>query len=1481
MPHLWLLNVQISAWQQTYERPLSIYQIWLEDKSKLLGVTKLRSLGLCVGASNISLVLLEKRNNEDIQVLKTVILPHEGNPRKAIMTVIDEQLLKSVDGIAVTGRKLRNKLCASSISEPEAVEYAYKYLAHPYSGADIIVSAGGETFMAYELDREGRITNVYTGNKCASGTGEFFLQQIKRMNLTVEEAVNGSDLDKPYKVAGRCSVFCKSDCTHAMNKGTPKGRVTSGLCEMMAVKIIELLKKTNPQKVLLVGGVSANTAMIHFLNKAFPVLHVPEQAKYFEALGAALWALDAETKPISSIDELFKEGESSYSVLPVIEDFIPSVKFKQAFGKEAVEGDTCIIGLDVGSTTTKAVLMRTGDNAILASCYLRTNGDPVGASRACYRALNQQVGANIEIIGLGVTGSGRQIAGLHALTPAVINEIIAHATAAVYFDPMVDTIFEIGGQDAKYTFITNGVASDYAMNEACSAGTGSFLEEAARESLYISTEDIGDIALKSKRPLNFSDQCAAFISSDIKSAIQEGARVEDLAAGLVYSICMNYINRVKGNRAVGQKVFMQGGVCYNKAVPAAMAALTGKEIIVPPEPGLMGAFGVALEVKNKLELGLLQPMRYDLAELEAREVFYEQPFICAGGKEKCDRKCAISLIRIKEKVYPFGGACNKYVNLVRSREQQDLDKLDLIGLRERLAFKKYGSGGASLLPPNHKTVAINNSLLTNTLFPLYYNFFTALGFDVLLRDEIDQEGMERRGAEFCYPVEIAHGSLMSALRKEPDIIFLPHVASMPVKNGADTSVTCPFVQAEPYYLRAAFKELADKVVLSPVLNFSRGYGHEHDVFIAVAKQLGIKSKYAKEAFDLAVKAQNNFHGECQETGSAFIEDLEQHPEETAVVLFGRPYNALTKKANMGIPQKLATRGYRVIPYDFLPYADEEPSDSMFWALGQTILKAAKFTKRHPQLYPVYITNFSCGPDSFLVGFFREIMGEKPSLTLELDSHTADAGLDTRIEAFLDVIKSYVEISRNKKPPEVFDFKPAEVISEGGKTWVRSSTGIKYSLTDPKVHVLTPSMGDLGSKLLAASLRHVGIRAFPVPAPTEKELKIGKGYASCKECLPLILTLGSLMEYLGNRQDTQEILVYFMPTSPGPCRFGQYNVLIKNLISKMRIKDVAQISLTCDNSYAGMGNEFSVRAWQAIIIADVMEEIYSALLTTARDKERALGIYNSVCGKIVESLEKDNWKTVKDKLRKATAMLKKIERVQSIETTPRAALVGEIYVRRDGFSRQYLVERLAEKGIMVKTAPISEWIYYCDHLLNNKDDSRKKGFISSYVEHIVKYSYEKTIKEIFSSSGLYEAHMVDVERMLQCASGIISPKLTVETILTAGSALAEIVEEVAGVISIGPFGCMPSRIAESIISARINETKPEISRDKELVKRVMERYPSLPFLAIETDGNAFPQVIEARLEIFCLQVERVHQRIMEVKAKSSHLKKYATVANCIK
>ena len=330
------------------------------------------SLGICLGASTVSLTRL--RNNSGVsEVVWSQNHDHEGNPRRCLTDLLGKvEDIKNLN-IAVTGRKFRKLLTLSSISEPEAVELAYRFILPPDHPCKLIVSAGGETFMVYHLDEDGRIQDIHTGNKCASGTGEFLIQQLGRMGLTLDDVRLMELPETFYKMSGRCSVFCKSDCTHALNKGVPKEQIVAGLSFMMAAKIIELLKKFPKSPVMLVGGCSHNHAMVHYLRNEIGTLLIPPEAPWFEALGAALWALDNETSPFTGLEEIFGDRSTSLSFHKPLNDYKQKVHFKTQQHGVAAPHDTTIVGLDVGSTTTKGVIMRRQDKAILASEYLRTN----------------------------------------------------------------------------------------------------------------------------------------------------------------------------------------------------------------------------------------------------------------------------------------------------------------------------------------------------------------------------------------------------------------------------------------------------------------------------------------------------------------------------------------------------------------------------------------------------------------------------------------------------------------------------------------------------------------------------------------------------------------------------------------------------------------------------------------------------------------------------------------------------------------------------------------------------------------------------------------------------------------------------------------------------------------------------------------------------------------------------------------------------
>lgn len=1423
------------------------------------------SLGICIGASTVSAVWLSKFSSS-IKITKNKYIPHHGNPKSVLLDLLDHD---DIQNVTVTGRKFRSIVNLTSIPEPEAIELAYDYLNYD---ANIIVSIGGENFIVYEIDTQGKISKPYTGNKCASGTGEFFLQQIKRMDLDPETASSLALEGDIYNISGRCSVFCKSDCTHALNKGVAKADVAAGLTKMMAQKIIELTAKSHKQNALIIGGVSQNRAVVNHLYDSFSKLTIPDEASYFEALGAALYALKNETISLNK-NSLIHEGKSSFSFHKDLKSFADKVVFKSIGRSKAKENDEVILGLDVGSTTTKAILLRTHDNSMVASEYLRTNGDPIAASIECYKSIRNQVKIPINIIGLGVTGSGRYISGLHAQTKGIINEIIAHAAATVFFDDGVDTIFEIGGQDAKYTYITAGVPSDYAMNEACSAGTGSFLEEAAKESLNIDYKDIGDIALQANRAPNFNDQCSAFISSDIKNALHEGLTKDEIVLGLVYSICLNYTNRVKGNRPVGKKVFMQGGVCYNKAIPIAMAAITGKEIIVPPEPGLMGAFGVGLEIKNRIELELIEKKSFDLEKLINRKVEYEKSFICAGGSEKCDRKCSISLIKINDKNYPFGGSCNKYYNL-QSNSKEKLKGNNLVRLRQELVFEKYIH--PLQLQDDADTIGIPKSFLTNSYYPLYYNFFTQLGFKVVLGDIAEEVGIDQKQAAFCYPVELAHGFMQDLINKKLDYIFLPHVLEIHNKDSDFRDRTCILLQAESYYLKTTFKEkLIDIKILSPVFDFANGFESARESFINLAKELGITKPEAWASFDFAFNELTEMQKEFKRIGKTVLEELEKDKDNYAIVLIGRSYNSYAKEANLGIPKKFSSRHVTIIPHDFLSYDDEEIIGHMYWGMGRQILRAASVIKNHSQLFATYITNFSCGPDSFLIGYFRNIMGNKPSLTLELDSHSADAGLNTRIEAFLDIVKSYRQIDNDGK--DGFDnteFKPLTVVN--GNTLLTSDNK-ELSIYDESVKMIIPSMGRYGTEALSAALRHSGINSEPLSIYSFDTLKMGRGNTTCKECLPLILTIGSMKEYYQKIKKQNEKTLFFMVGSDGPCRFGQYSVFMKELIRKQKLENIGVYTLSEDNMYEGLGSHFDKRGYIALLIGDVIQNIFHAIQTIAVDKENALLILEDEWSKIVLAIEKNDQDKLYEQLESTASILSKIKKNYKYHEVPKVAVIGEIFVRNDEFSRVDLLYNLYERTIIPKVAPITEYVHYSNYLIEQGLTTQTfslKEKLKFNVRKYVQLNIEKKIRGILEKTGFCDDEVTDVDGLIKRSEHLISPELAGEAILTVGSAFHEILHNVSGVISIGPFGCMPSRVAESILNIEMNVPGKEVA-EKRKIKVLDNHSQDFPYLAIETDGNLFPQIIQSKIEIFMLQTERLHKQLSKsgVKDKLEQLLKF--------
>ena len=1411
-------------------------------------------MGIGIGASTVKVAVLSKSGKE----LEVVIEDHHGSPREHLMKILRRYNPADIAGVIATGRETASQLQIPVVFEAEAVESGLRLLNVQ---ADAIASLGGESFVIYPLDEDGKILDYVSGNKCAAGTVEFFKQQLMRMNLNIEEATRIAHRGSVVPLAKRCSVHCKSDCTHALNKRKCNVEdIVMTLCHNMAEKVYGLLNKSRitDGRIVLIGGASQNKFITDHLREFFKEgsIIVPRQGPYFEALGAAVLAMERQYT-VENWDQIFAPRQFSFATLDSLIKYEDRVTYLPSRHAPLREDRTYLLGVDGGSTTTKVALVDTESLEICASHYGRTNGNPEAALKECLEKVSAQVieclGSldAITIEGVATTGSSGEILSVIADTPAYHNEIVAHACGASYFCPDVDTIFEIGGQDSKFTRLRQGVAVDFNMNESCSAGTGSFIEESAKEDLGVPMEAIADLAVKSENPPRFSDQCAAFANTDTRKAAQEGATREDNLAGLIYSIVENYLKKIVGERQTGNNILFQGGTSKNRAIALAFAAKTGKHITVPPDSELMGAFGISLWLREKIRSGEMEKKNVDIQAIIDCDVKQLGEFTC----KSCENFCSISRIEVNGRKFPFGGQCSKWEN-ARNKKDIEPEKYDYVKLRNDMLFRRFAP--QEELPEDAPTVGMQGVFSVYTLYPLYAWFFHQLGFKTVLSETVDPEGIQKCQSARCYPYEIAHGTFQDLLKKETDYCFVPHLVGLPADKGLNVSVTCPIAQAVPHYLKAAF-DFDQSRFLDPVFDLTHGLDHARGPLVQMAAKMGIQSTVAEKAFEKAMRMQQDFWDAGKEKGREILADLEK-TGQTGIVLLGRPYNAYSRVANMGVPRKFSSQGYPIIPHEFIP-CDEEPGDeTMYWKYGQSILKAVKFIVRSPNLFPVYISNFGCGPDSFIQHFVNFIMGRKPYLYLELDSHTADAGIGTRVSAFLDIIEGFKSVSETEEKnngPE-----PAQCVPYKSRTGVRTSSGEVIPLNDPRVTLAFPSMGEYGTAAISAAFRRLGIRAIPLPPVDDRVLQIGRDFTSGKECLPAIFTIGSMIDYCRNtfkKERKDEVLVFFMPTAGGPCRFGQYNVYMKILIKTLGLKDVAVFSPTAENGYGGLGLNLTIGAWSGVILSDLMMEIRSALMVCAQDTDQALDIFQRQWNRIISAMEKGEI-TVYKTIKRVANELKNIPLKQSPSQALRVLLAGEIFVRCDRLARRSIEDMYAEHGIIIKRADIMEWVYYTDWehtqrlkkslriddtprslltLLKPANLKKSLAYIQARTKFKIETFMERLYRSILARSGLLFTHKHDIDEVVKAGSKFINPALCGEAILSAGvadEAIHSSHNKYDGIIFIGPFNCMPTGVAESVI-------KPHARNSK------------MPYITFDTDGGPLSPNFVNQLEVNIMRVKR--------------------------
>jgi len=1400
-------------------------------------------LGVDVGSVSVDLAVLDANG----EVLESKYLRHRGHPNRtaaqALREVLERYPAEQIRLVAATGtggEVVAERLSGALVNEVIAQAVGTGAL---YPQVRTVIDIGGEDSKLVVLRREeatGRVgvADFAMNTMCAAGTGSFLDQQASRLGLSIEEFGRlALESEHPPRVAGRCSVFAKSDMIHLQQRATPTKDIVAGLCFALVRNFRSTVgsaaQLTPP--VSFQGGVAANPGIVRAMKGVLELsddqLIIPEHFYAMGAIGAALQALKAERPPAPDLSpnaiaalEAFEAATARVTLPPLrIEKSTLGVGEVHRPDPAAVAGSAgtpagsggsripAYLGVDVGSISTNVVVIDT-DGRVLSKRYLMTAGQPIEAVRTGLREVGEEVADLVEIRGACTTGSGRYLIADFIGADVVRNEITAQARGAAFIDPEVDTIFEIGGQDSKYISLEHGAVVDFEMNKVCAAGTGSFLEEQA-ERLGISIKgEFGELALSAKSPLNLGERCTVFMETELLRHQQAGASVADLASGLAYSIVYNYLNRVVAPKPIGNRIFFQGGTAFNRAVVAAFEQVTGRPITVPPHHEVTGALGCAL-IAREHDTGAGSRFKgFDLAD----RTYEVTSFEC----KRCPNRCEINRVVVQgEEPLFYGDRCERF----QTRKSDLAESIpDLMAEREHALTHSYEPSGPP--PPGAPRVGVPRALIYHEIWPLWHAFLSEMGFEIVLSDttnkEIIHEGAEASVAETCFPVKVALGHVLNLLDKEIDYLWLPSVINLPKDDPRLTdSFVCPYVQSFAYTVKSAV-DFASRSVepLAPVVYLGVHPTRGDNSLIDLGRRFGKSPREVRAAVRKGQKAQARFSRAMQDRGREVLAGLPEGAR--AIVIVSRSYNGCDEGANLQIPKKLRQMGVWAIPADMLPLEQYRLPDeyaNMYWHYGRKILQAAECLVHDGRLHSLYLTNFGCGPDSFLNKFYKERLGRRPCLTIEVDEHSADAGMITRCEAFLDSLAA----------AEKREFGQPRVPT------------VNWNLKDRTI--LIPNMSGHAYALKAA-FEACGQAADVLPEPDEETLYWGRQFTSGKECFPCAVTTGDMVKVVKRPDFDRDKVAFFMGGSGGPCRFGQYNTLQRMVLDELGYEDVP---IFAPNQAAGfyddiglVGQKLLRIGWLGVVAADVVEKAWRELKPYEVEPGSAERAYWDSLHDVCEVLKRDGDPV--PAMRRARQRFEGVKIDRSIEK-PIIGLVGEFYIRANAFSNQTLIEKLEDLGAEVWSAPVYEWFLYRNFRRSMR--ARLSGswglLIKNELKDRVMRRDEHRLVEPFVGL-LRNAHELPTTDVLDLAADYVHHSFEGEAIMTVGKAIDFARKGLAGVVAVMPFTCMPGTISNAIM------------------KRVRQDEDGIPFLNMVYDGLE-QATAQTRLEAFVHQARDYMER----------------------
>ena len=1381
--------------------------------------------GIDIGSTTVKLVLLD----EEGKLLFGEYRRHCAHTQEALSALLREARERVGDcalRAKITGSGAINLAKALGIPFVQEVVAVADALRREAPQTDVAIELGGEDakIIYFGTTLEERMNGV-----CAGGTGSF----IDQMAALLQTDAAGLDREAEkyqqiYPIAARCGVFAKTDIQPLINEGATKADLAASIFQAVVNQTISGLACGKPIRghVAFLGGPlhflpQLKAAFIRTLKLTDETAIDPPNSHLFAAMGAALDETACEALPIASLIDRLTSGVEMAFELHRLPALFASQKDYDAFcarhARAVVEkGDLasytggCFLGVDAGSTTTKLALI--GERGeLLWSYYANNQGSPIETAKRAVSALARELPEGAHILRECSTGYGEALLKAAFSLDEGEVETIAHCTAAAFFDPQVDCVLDIGGQDMKCIKLHNGSVDNVLLNEACSSGCGSFIENFAA-SLGYSAEDFAKEALFAPHPVDLGTRCTVFMNSNVKQAQKEGAGVPDISAGLAYSVIKNALYKViklADPSELGAHVVVQGGTFYNKAVLRAFERISGAEAVCPDISGLMGAFGAALIARSHYhgqETAMLP-----LTEIETLE--YKTQTLHCGG---CSNRCMLTVTRFPGgRRYTTGNRCEKGAGNTDAHEKG----ADLFAYKRERLFR-YPPLAAEAAPRGELGIPRVLNMYEN--YPFWATFFKALGFRVILSPLSDrrlyERGMESIPSESeCYPAKLAHGHVQWLIDEGVHTIFHPCVFFEHQETpDAQNHFNCPIVVSYPENLKNNVEAAADGEVeyLKPFLAFTSEKTVADRMARFCREQWGIPEKETRQAVSLAWAEQQRAKEDIRAEGARVLKKMRQEGR-CGVVLAGRPYH-LDPEINHGIPELIASYGLDVLtedslPIDFTPERPLRANDQ--WVYHSRLYTAAEFVRRCDGLELIQLNSFGCGLDAVTTDQVSEILegSNKLYTVLKIDEVNNLGAVRIRIRSLLAAMRIRREKGIYAHPQSAAYHRAA----------------FTKKMRDEKWTLLAPQMSPIHFDVLEPMFAKHGYNVVLLKNDDRRAIDMGLKYVNNDACFPSITVVGQLMEAVTSGRYDTDHLALMMTQTGGCCRASNYVGFIRRALEKAGYGHIPVVSVNLNGMEKNEGFTLSKGLIMDAVHALVYGDLFMRCLYHVRPYEPEKGSAEAIHQKwkeiCVDSLvnPKTKWHYA-DVCRGIVADFDALPIDETLRK-PRVGIVGEILVKYMPLANNHLVELLEAEGAEAVVPDLLDFFNYSIY----GRDFRHKNLGTSWKDSVVAKAGVEMLRRLRAPAleALEKSRRFEAPMPIEDVAKLAEPFLAIgnqygEGWFLTGEMAELLTSGTPNIVCIQPFACLPNHVV-----------------GKGVIKALRKSYPWANIVAVDYDPGA--------------------------------------------